>query len=156
MEKPDKGSGRASLVAPDAAPAPLRSLHAFWDLKRGDRPFPAREELPTEELWPWVSRINMVEPVGEDFRYLVFGTEIANRIRRDWTGRLLSEMDPADTGVAIAAMFRRAVETQAPVWFRTAPRNFEGRQYAWWRVVLPLGRDGRVERLLVGVQEERA
>jgi hypothetical protein len=95
----------------------------------------------------------MVEPVGGDFRFIVFGTAIAERIRRDWTGRLLSEMVPADTGAAIASMFRRAVETRAPVWFWTGPRDFEGRQFAWWRVVLPLGAEETVERLMVGVQE---
>ena len=142
------------LADPADAPAPLRELAALWETRRAGRAMPARGDLPTEDLRPWLSRINMVEPVGDDFRYIVFGTAIAELIRRDWTGHLLSEMVPADTGAAIAAMFRRAVETRSPLWFWTPPRDFEGRQFAWWRVVLPLGAGDAVERLMVGVQEE--
>jgi hypothetical protein len=108
------GGRRAVLADPADAPAPLRELAALWETRRAGRAMPARGDLPTEDLRPWLSRINMVEPVGDDFRYIVFGTAIAELIRRDWTGHLLSEMVPADTGAAIAAMFRRAVETRSP------------------------------------------
>ena len=70
------------LADPADAPAPLRELAALWETRRAGRAMPARGDLPTEDLRPWLSRINMVEPVGDDFRYIVFGTAIAELIRR--------------------------------------------------------------------------
>jgi hypothetical protein len=134
-------------------PEGLRGLHAMWNAKRGARAFPARAEFAVDDVSPWLGRLHLVEILDGDFRFAVFGTVIAGLIQREFNGLRLSEIaDPIariwETG------YRAAAARQAPVFGFHEPNLYTEHEIhvSWWRAILPLGADGKLTHLLVGIQ----
>lgn len=112
----------------------------------------------------WVDGIDLVPALGNimlldvqregfDARYRLYGTKVASKAGRDWTGWLVSEMGRVTrTPAALLyragylAVYRRMMplftEHNSPPWVAAE---------AWRRLILPLADDqGRCTRLLVG------
>ena len=134
-------------------PAWLRDLHALWDLKRGARPYPARADFVFEEFMPWLGRLHLVEILDGDFRFAVFGSGTADLIRREYTGRKLSEIEEPLARIWEAG-YRDAAERRAPVFAHHPKAQYSAAELvvSWWRAILPLGTDDDLTHLLVGFQ----
>ncbi|MBP5856422.1 PAS domain-containing protein [Marivibrio halodurans] len=136
----------------------LDTLFTYWTSLRDSRrrdglDLPAQMEFDPLEVsatLPYVMLLDVVNE-GADFRYRVYGREIAERFGRDLTGLLLSEtaVDPY-----IAAFFRAvylaSMARREPVLTEHAPPQ-SVMVASWRRLILPLaGGDGRVTRFVVG------
>ncbi|MCH2395081.1 PAS domain-containing protein [Oceanibaculum sp.] len=116
---------------------------------------PLAAQVDGIDLVPALGNIMLldVEREGFDARYRLYGTKVASKAGRDWTGWLVSEMNRVTrTPAALLyragylAVYRRMMplftEHNSPPWTSAE---------AWRRLILPLADDqGRCTRLLVG------
>lgn len=129
------------------------ALKGYWDEKRGARPMPRRADIDPIELRDHLGSLVMIEvlPGRTDFRMRLIGTTIAAAYGRDSTGKLLSELKPADP-----AWWRFCDELYRAVAERAVPARAQGdlrmvgRDYRRFdSLLLPLDAgDGTVGRIL--------
>jgi len=88
---------------------------------------------------------------GWDYRYRIYGSEIARRHGRDLTGKRTSDIArTAYTGIFYIAGYRAVLARRAPLFSVSSSPNYVA-AVDWWRLALPLaGTDGTITRLLVG------
>jgi hypothetical protein len=117
-------------------------LYALWNDRRGARRMPARGEFSADDLRPWLGEIHLIEVIegGKDFRYLVFGTDIARYYDVEMTRRLVSEW-PADMREPAFNTYRRIVRDACPYLVRQNELA-QGRLHSNHRLVLPLSSHG--------------
>jgi hypothetical protein len=138
------------------APAMLQSatnrfLLNYWLDERGDS-FPPVAAVDPVRLGPALGRIMIVEPVdqGADFRYRLYGTNIAAVSGFELTGKLLSThpIAPELAGAAMA-MYRSIMQRPEAVLTVNLPRFAAFSR--WERIMLPFtGSDGALKRIVVG------
>lgn len=135
----------------------LTFLLEYWRRlgKAHDNGLPRATQIDGIDLVPAIGNIMLldVERDGFDAHYRLYGTKVANKAGRDWTGWLVSEMNrvtrtPASLlyRAGYLAVFRRLMplftEHNSPPWVEAE---------AWRRLILPLtDEQGRCTRLLVG------
>src|SRR3546814_2121557 len=83
---------------PDLASGPALDLARLWQAKRPGRAVTARRDLDPGDLQPWFGDLLIADVLDapRDFRFRLFGTNIANAVGRDLTGRRLSDPDTLD------------------------------------------------------------
>jgi hypothetical protein len=112
---------------------------------------PSREDFDVFDVREWLGHLHLVQVLeqGRDFRYLVFGTELAVSFGIDLTGKTTTALVP-DTREALLGAYREVVAKRRPQVLEADPVL----KSALWRVedlLLPLSSDGRrVDRLLIG------
>lgn len=141
---------------PDDAPSfiastRVRTLHAYWNAKRGSRPMPARADIDPAEIKQLLPYILLADLHHDPLRvfYRLVGTGIVEAAKCDLTGHWLHEVDLDGNTPAWERVYRRVAETRAPVFGQTraAVRPGDSRLFQW--VVLPLSDDGAaVDRVL--------
>jgi hypothetical protein len=125
----------------------------LWDGKRAGRTVPARYDFAFEELRPWLGALHLLEVLPGDFRFKVFATGTAERVKREYTGRLMSEAEPKELTREAMAAYRQAVDTRAPLFTDRSNVHIEGRAFSWRRLILPLGVNGEtVDHLFVCIE----
>jgi hypothetical protein len=131
--------------------AKVAGLFRYWDAKRGTRDMPERRDIDPLEMRPWLGRVVLYDVVEEppDFRYRLFGSEIAERLGRDLTGRLVSETsiteDNARTGSRLAEIVTRRTFRYRNDQMLASTGSFVGTE----RLFLPFGPGDRVTMLLL-------
>lgn len=136
----------------------LEVLFTYWTSLRDSRrrdglDLPAQVEFDPLEVsatLPYVMLLDVVDD-GVDFRYRVYGREIAARFRRDLTGLLLSEtMVESHVAAFFRAVYLASIARREPVLTEHAPPQ-SVTVANWRRLILPLtAGDGRVTRFVVG------
>jgi len=125
----------------------------LWNSKRAGRTLPARPDFAFEELRPWLGELHLLEVLPADFRFKVFATGTAERVKREFTGRLMSEAEPKELIREAMVAYRRAVESRAPSFADRSNVQIEGRVFSWHRLILPLAADGEaVDHLFVCIE----
>jgi hypothetical protein len=146
------------LVLPRPEEADLKESRLV-DLYRYWRALPTVDGVPRADMVDPIDvastlRIVMLLEVverGRDFRYLIYGQEIAERFGENMRGRLTSEMPvPANVSALFIGGYRAVLGTRAPLLTEhAAPPTVSVTQ--WRRLILPLaGPDGEVIQILVG------
>ena len=130
----------------------LRELHGLWQKKRGQRPFPQRQDLDVIELWPWLGNLMLIEVEGggADYLYRVYGTVLADYFSRDLTGRRTSSLT-GDVQAVVRGEYGRAIGKGQP-FVVTRERTVQQKRIRASKLILPLGPDsGTIDHLLVGL-----
>ena len=124
-------------------------LFKMWTRKRGDRRMPSRTDLSPNDLRPWLGDIHLIEPIdgGRDFRYLVYGTEIARYYDVEMTRRRVSDW-PEMMRDAAMRTYSRVVQNACPYLVRQNEQA-QGRTHSNHRLVLPLSNDGKTVDQLI-------
>lgn len=149
-----------SITPPSITPVSIRpeqpelaGLLALWEARRSGRRMPARRDLDVLDLRPWMGRIILLDVLGggADFFYRIHGTDLAERIGFDLTGRRLSSASERPMTAQAFAEYRRAVEAREPQFY--AGSSYLDRPHIIYdKLVLPLADDGEtVDRLLVAI-----
>lgn len=131
----------------------LMSLMEYWaELPRIDD-LPAAARLDPVDIASVLAIVMLLEPVHgkNDYRYLVYGEEIAKRFTRNMVGALTSEIPiPANVKALFLGGYLAAIRHRKPLLTEhTAPPTVSVTK--WRRLILPLaGPDGTVTRILVG------
>lgn len=117
-------------------------LFQLWLRTRGKRSMPDKSELTAPELRPWLGDIHLIEVIeqGKDFRYLIFGTDIARHYNIEMTRKLVSDWPEAMREAALKT-YRRVVHDACAYLVRQNEVALE-RLFSNHRLVLPLSRNG--------------
>lgn len=135
-------------LGPDALTEPVRFLIAHF----GAVPTDGYTPDPVA-LRPALGFINILEPTadGRDFRYRIFGGQVAATSQDDLTGRFVSEL-PASAYVVDFALASYAAALSRDEILHTVRRPAGTRAvHGWERLVVPFAAPGGGRRLLVGI-----
>jgi hypothetical protein len=134
-------------------------VRRFYEYYRSITPpdrLPGRQHLVPEQMVPMLSRIWMLDVHREPlrFRYRLYGTALANSLKRDVTGRWMDEAAPEIIGnPEVRDRLRFMVEAGRPTW-RRGPTKRGGRDPLHRIIencVAPLAADGETVDIIVGV-----
>jgi hypothetical protein len=119
--------------------ARLNELLAYWESRRGKRPFPLRRELDPAEIPKLLPHLLLVEAVGDRWRYRLVGTEVERRFGCRMGGCYIDELMHGDYLKYMQSLYDRIRRTEAPVHTQSAYANG---LFDTERLMLPLSRDG--------------
>lgn len=139
-------------VAEDVHDPALATLYRRWlaDLAAGHR-VPGEEILNYPEVAPLLRNLMLLEVIKDDpykldYRYRVYGAEIAKAYGQDMTGRLTSEF-PSGVASFFAELYETAILRKIVIHsLHTPPMSVNVTK--WERLIFPLG-DPEVKWLLV-------
>lgn len=137
----------------DLPAGPLQFLVRYWRQHGREGALPGFSIVDPIALKPALGYLMLLDVLDEgwDYRYRIYGSEIASRFGRDLTGRRTSDIaKTAFTGIFYIAGYRAVLARREPLFtVSSSPRYVAA--VDWWRLVLPLAdRDGAVTRILVG------
>jgi hypothetical protein len=137
-------------------PEQLRSLEAYWKLKRGDRTMPARSDFSFEELRPWLGNLGFItvergaDPAEMRFRVTLSGTKLDDYRGKNITGRYVDEC--CNQTASSTPHFEACVATHAPVWYIHDNSHNSAIYRDMAKVLLPLSEDGvTVDRIMIAI-----
>jgi PAS domain len=147
--------GRLEMIRSPVPSAPQaasnRFLLADWHAQRRGA-VPPISAIDPVRLAPALGRILIVEPVeaGRDFRYRLFGSDLAALSGIEMTGKLLSAHPTAPEHVCFALAAYRMLQARPEPVLTVFEPPIAG--YARWeRIILPFaGPEGAVMRFMVG------
>jgi hypothetical protein len=131
----------------------LARLYAYWHLRKGSRPFPARRDLDPVDLRYVLGHLLLIDVLRDPLRFRVrlHGSEITSRVQYDLTGKLLDELpDPTYRDYAVSRC-HGLVKTREPVVVHQG-RSLDGRVQPYEALWLPFSEDGNeITMLLCGL-----
>ncbi len=131
----------------------LQGLLTYWNDLRGSRQCPLHRSVDPFELKPLLGFLNWIEPLngGENFRYRIYGSRIADLAGFEMTGKRITDMPIPQYGVDLLMAGHRAIlrrrEPLKSIHEPTATSNTTH----WTRLILPFcDESGAVTRIMVG------
>ena len=153
-------TGLETLIAKGTLSGPLVGLYSFWDQRRRSDPMPSYQDVMTEGLIRWWGHlcVSEREPLSERFRVSWVGGDLFQVYEHDLTGRYLDEVLPRLGLKWLLESYEHCVRTGRPS-YTLAPAGLgdgaEGNgpvksasHQSLARLLLPCGRNGRVEAIL--------
>lgn len=127
----------------------LAAFLALWRSRIQAARIPARADFPMEDLRPFLGRIGILEVIGggADFRFRVYGSNIAAAYRGEMTGKSVQEYRPNFREVIVPG-YRRCFQTREPQ-YDVLEISDETMFYRWERIVVPLSADGSAVNMLM-------
>jgi hypothetical protein len=133
----------------------LRSAYDYWILKKGDRELPSRKDISPEEMKAYLSIVMLIDVSYEplDFVYRVFGSGIAQAHGKDYTGKSVRLLEPAEFSRLVWHQYLDAVNEKKPC-LHGIMFSSEARHEKYHRLTLPLSSDGLIIDKLLAVSIE--
>jgi hypothetical protein len=134
----------------------IRQFYEYWLSVAPEGRLPGRQHIAPEHMVPMLSRMWMLDVHRHPlrFRYRLYGTALANSLRREVTGRWMDEAAPElVSDPQMRDRLRFLAEAGRPTWRRGSTLR-DGRDPLHRIVencVVPLAADGRTVDILVGV-----
>ena len=128
----------------------LVRAHDYWRDKRGSRAMPSRADLHPEEMAEILGSIMLLDVSYDplDFRYTLFGSEIAEQYGDDCTGKSVREIQPEGFNDLVWNIYEDALAVAGPIVHRIAFET-KTRRVHFERLALPLSGDGsRIDKFL--------
>ncbi len=131
------------------------TVFAYWRARAGAKPIPARGDIdPIIDLGHIVQHLFLVDVERDPlrFRFRLVGTEVADHVGKDMTGKYLDQLVEFDAQYArvkpdYETTVERRAATVSPVRFLTK----DGRRHInYERLLLPLSDDGRTVNMILG------
>ncbi len=137
----------------DLTSAALRHVVEWWRgaaAEQGGPPAP--DAVDPLMLRPALGSISLMDVLdgGQDFQLRLHGSDIATTLGMDMTGMKVGEMTVPFMSFLMVT-YRAQVLRPEPLLLRYTPA-MQFFLSAWWRIGLPLVRDGEVVRLLIGME----
>ena len=127
----------------------LVRMYDYWCERRRGRDFPARSDIDPLDFTYALGNIELVD-VSHDplqFRYRLFGVNIAMRDGYDLTGKTVDEIPEPEFRALVRAPFVEVIELRRPL---SAVRNrlIDGRPRRYEAVRMPLSDDGETINMI--------
>ena len=123
----------------------------YWELIRGHRPIPGPRDIDPVAMpagiLPQLIMIDIED--GQRFRFRLVGSATVSLAGAEWGGRYVDEVIGADSFDFLASSFKMAIALRRPVFARMECRGLVHVGTFNSYLVLPLGEDLVVSRLLV-------
>ena len=119
-------------------------LYRYWVAKRGSRTMAARRDLNPGDIPKLVPYLGLVDKVDGQFRWLLAGTAIAEKVGRNLTGTVVgSQVSYApEVAAAARAIYERVFTTAHPIFATGEFKVKSGAIINMSLLVLPLSDDG--------------
>jgi hypothetical protein len=129
-------------------------LRQYWEAKKGAAPYPAANDIDTKELeniWEDCFLIEVLDG-GKSFKYEYLGDSIADAYADDLEGKEVIEdlLYPESPGVLIK--FRETMQTCLPLEYEGAFINKNNADIKFRKILMPLGKAGKVNYILGGMR----
>lgn len=132
----------------------LQRLYQYWSEKRGGRNMPSRADIDPLDIRYAIGNVILIDVIdGEPlkFRIRLHGTNLAERVRFDLTGKMLDEMPQAEFRDLTRQSFTKVATTKKPL-HAHRDRILDDRLRRYETIILPLSSDGdRVDVILCGL-----
>ena len=130
----------------------LRGIHSHWETIRGTRPMPLRSDLSPVDIVPLLPHVLLIDVTSDprDFRLRLVGTAIQQVTGRDMTGKMISEVFPADFYAEVHRDWSSVVDEKQPLLGSGSLWVSEKEYILWEGIVMPLSRQGEVADMLLG------
>lgn len=132
---------------------PLPFLLTYWSQLPRTRDIPLASAIDPHSMKSALGHVMLLDVLGrgEDFRYRVYGTNIAERSGFDMTGKRTSEIQTSGyVSKFFLAVYRAVAARRQYVYTQHNPPT-EVSAETWDRLILPLAdENGEVSRILVG------
>jgi len=149
-----KKAGRYNFIAvEESRSAKVGRLLDYWGEIRRTRHMPRRQDIDPTMIWTLLKNISLSEWHRDPDRlfYRIAGTEVVAALGIELRGKWLADVYPeAEDVERTLSLYRRVVETRAPVLGRTEGTQMRlgANSYEW--VICPLSDDGdRVTHFVV-------
>lgn len=148
---------RVMSVRPVLTSSRNARIYAHWLLARGAKKMPCRHEFQPDvvpfDLSRELPQIYIAEIRGSgdalDFRFSLMGTLLADRLKQDATGKLLSQMKLGGFEEEWRRSLAFALETKMPVVSESQIVSASGMRIDLEHLAVPLSEDGaHVDRIL--------
>lgn len=113
---------------------------------------PSRADFDALELRDWFGHLMVIDVVenGRDFRYRLYGTNIASALGADHTGRHVNTVPP-ERQIVRCSDYRRVCRAKQPC-VGTRPCTVGRKLYRAQYLLLPLSTDGeRVDKIIAAI-----
>jgi len=122
---------------------------AYWQGKRGNRSMPSRRDIDPAEIPKLLPQLQLIEMIGERYRYRLVGTSLVQAFGKDYTGKHADEVSDAARAGAISRIYRLVQEKRQPVFLRSSYVAGKNELIAN-RLYLPLSNDDRTVGMILG------
>lgn len=138
-------------ASPEIAEARLRRLYEYWSTKRGDRPAPSRRDIDPVEIPDLLGFVNIfeVQRAPRDYKVRLNGSEVAEMLGQDITGKYCSTVISGEDAVRCKAAFDLCVDRCLPMIVETSLAFCDKPYMAQTIVVLPLSSDGESVDMII-------
>jgi hypothetical protein len=130
----------------------LQWLYQDWLGRRRGRALPARRDFDILDLKYILGDLSLIEVLAAPlrFRFRAHGTNEAERLRIDLTGKTIDDHPDPEYREISARIYAKAVETRTPQRVLRECARSRSNAGRWESLVLPLSADaGRVDALMV-------
>ena len=130
----------------------LRVLYRYWDELRGTAEFPTAEAIDPTEMPTLLPNLALIDTADKlrDFRFRLFGTAVCAGFGEDRTGKSFDSLSHvADIDTVIEGYWITYSE-RIPTYFPVRPTTDQDDNMTYSRLLLPLGSDDHVSRILSG------
>jgi hypothetical protein len=134
-----------------------RALLLLWDRLSRDCNFPSLEDFKPgsrmhdpKELVVWA--IEEEDGASRRFRALYQGKSVTEIFNSAWRGRTMDEVAPEFTRTFAVDTANECADTGCAIYTVFTTTDPNGNRVDCERLLLPLGRDGRVEQIIVSLQ----
>ena len=157
LAREDRGTDEiiADFTVDDLPWSGGRKLYQWWLDACGDRPFPSRRDFSPAVMGSDLQTMVLhdVEAGTPRFRIRLAGTEVADLLGRDPTGKTIYDFPNAEK---MAARYEWLLQHRRGYHCRRLPLRWAGKQLLHYEtVVLPLGRDGVIDMLIANIAVTR-
>ncbi len=126
-----------------------RDLYEAWDRWRGSRRMPSYTDLDPAALKRQLPYLMLLRPEGAHFRYRLVGTQVAEDMGQDFTGRIYGRQVPSDAyALELVQQMCRVRDTAAALFSVTLYRTPKGQTHSAARLILPMGEGDDVGMIL--------
>jgi hypothetical protein len=137
----------------DIAAPRLRRLYDWWRAHHVAGKLPSRRQIDPLDLTFLLGNLMIIDVAHDPlrFRFRLIGTELVDRMRRDWSGKPLDTYPDVEFRDHLQRVYEDVVRGRVPV-ANTRSLLVDGRSYRYDGLILPLSTDGAViDALLVGI-----
>ena len=132
--------------------ADAAALLAYWHDCRRSGGFAMVRNVPSKTIAHLMKNLVVMEPLPGDFKYRLVGNVLIQRLGRDVTGMLISQVFDEEPAQRLIAGAQKVIDTDAPVFQRLHVRTTFAETRRPELVLLPMTSPDAKERLvLVGV-----
>jgi hypothetical protein len=125
-------------------------LYSYWLSKRGARIMPARGDINPADIPRLLPHLLIVERAGDQFRYRLVGSAIAQGVGYAVTGTIVgSSVFEPDAAAKVRAIFGRVFTAATPVFSAGQYIHKTGAGIELSLLTAPLSEDGRVVNMSI-------
>lgn len=123
-------------------------LKAYWERLRGIMPFPAEDQINSNDIQHIWANCFLAKFENERFAYEFMGDSIIEAYADNTVGEDIIEDQLYPESPGIINKFREVVEYKEPIYYEGTFINKDNLDIKFRKILLPIGSDGKVKYIL--------